>query len=95
MNGVVVAMFVESGKVLDVKVLSRFGKSCSSMGRILKDDPQKLEEWLRTHKQSCPVNYTGIAPAMEVEVAKRMFERSITNRSTRYSAMARARHTKL
>ena len=69
MNGVVVAMSVDSGKVLDIEVLPRFCKSCSSMGRILKDDPQKLEEWLETHKESCPVNYTGTAPAMEVEGA--------------------------
>ena len=86
MNGVVVAMSVDSGKVLDIEVLSRFCKSCSSMGRILKDDPQKLEEWLGTHEESCPVNYTGTAPVMEVEGAKRMFERSITNRNIRYTS---------
>ena len=34
MNGVVVAMSVDSGKVLDIEVLSRFCKSFSSMGRI-------------------------------------------------------------
>ena len=56
-DDVVVAMSVDSGKVLDIEVLSRFCKSCSSMGRILKDDPQKLEEWLGTHKESCHVNY--------------------------------------
>ena len=86
MNGAVVAISVDNGKVLDIEVLFRFCKSCSSMGRILKDDPQKLEDWLGTHKESCPVNYTGTAPAMEVEGAKRMFERSITNRNIRYTS---------
>ena len=86
LNGVVVAMYVDSGKVLDIEVLSRFCKSCPNIGRILTDDPHKLEECLRTHEESCHVNYTGTAPAMEVEAAKRMFERSITTRSIRYTS---------
>ena len=78
MNGVVVAVSVDMGKVLDIEVLSRFCKSCSSLGRILKDDPQEFD--------TCHVNYTGTAPAIEVEGAKRMFERSITNRSICYTS---------
>ena len=35
------------------------------------------------------MNYTGTAPAMEVEVAKRISERSIPNRSIRYTSYYR------
>ena len=38
------------------------------------------------HQESCKVNYSGTAPAMEVEGAKRMFERSIVKRNLRYTS---------
>ena len=38
MKGVVVAISLDSEKVLDVEPMSRNCKSCSSMRRILKDD---------------------------------------------------------
>jgi hypothetical protein len=56
------------------------------MGRALKNEPQRLEEWKNEHNDSCTVNYSGTAPAMEVEGAKRMFERSIEIRNLRYTS---------
>ena len=85
MNGVVVAMSVVSGKVVDIEPLSRFCKACSTMTRNLKDDVQQLVEWEKDHKESCKVNYSGTAPAMEVEGAKRIFGRSIEKRNLRYT----------
>ena len=85
MNGVVVAMSVVSGKVVDIEPLSRFCKACSTMTRNLKDDVQQLVEWEKDHKESCKVNYSGTAPAMEVEGVKRIFGRSIEKRNLRYT----------
>ena len=42
----------------------------------VEDDPQKLEEWHKAHKESCCVNYSGTVSAMEVG-AKTIFARSI------------------
>ena len=44
MNGVVVAMSVNNGKVLDVEILNRYCKLCSMMSRNMKDNPEQLEE---------------------------------------------------
>ena len=85
MNGVVVAMSVNNGKILDVEILNRYCKLCSTTSRNLKDNPEQLEEWQKIHKESCSLNYTGSAPAMEVEGAKRIFERSIEKRNLRYT----------
>ena len=45
-----------------------------------------FEEWKKIHQESCKVNYSVTDPAMEVEVVKRMFERSIVKRNLRYTA---------
>ena len=85
MNGVVVAMSVNNGKVLDVEILNRYRMLCSTMSRNMKENPEQLEEWQKSHKEWCNLNYTGSAPAMEVEGAKRIFERSVVKRHLRYT----------
>ena len=37
MNGVVVDMSIDSGKILDIEPLSRYCKSCNTMSRTLKN----------------------------------------------------------
>ena len=44
MNGVVVAMSIDCGKILDIEPLSRYCKSCNTMSRTLKNNPQLFEE---------------------------------------------------
>ena len=85
-NGVVVAMSIDSGKILGIEPLSRYCKSCNTMSRTLKNNPQMFEEWKKIRQESCKVNYSGTAPAMEVEGGKRMFERSIVKRNLRYTS---------
>ena len=53
--GVVTAISVDTGKVLDVAILSKSCKGCTSMKRIAKSDPKKYETWLASHK--CNLNY--------------------------------------
>ena len=43
-----------------------------------------FEEWKKIHQESCKVNNSGTAPA--VEGAKRMFERSIAKRNLPYTS---------
>ena len=40
--------------------------------------------WYENHKSSSSANYEGSAPMMDVDGAKRMFNRSIANRRVRY-----------
>ena len=53
MNGVVVAMSIDSGKILDIEPLSRYCKSCNTMSRTLENNPQMFEEWKKIHQESC------------------------------------------
>ena len=55
------------------------------MSTTLKSNPQLFEEWNKIHQESCKVNYSGTAPAMEVEGGKRMFERVVGKRNLRYT----------
>lgn len=68
MNGAVVATSVDSGKVLDVEVLSRFCK-CKNKNR---------------HDSNCRANFHGNSGAMESHGAVTIFERSKSLHSLRY-----------
>ena len=43
MDGVVVAMSIDSGKILDIEPMSRYCKSCNIMSKTLKNNPQLFE----------------------------------------------------
>ena len=64
LNGVVIAIGVQNGKVIDGKVLSGHCKAC-----ILKEDVRKADEeeyniWNNKHEDKCSLNYSGSAPNM-------------------------------
>lgn len=72
----------ETGKVLDIEVLSSFCKGCekwkgSKCGK-------KYDEWKLKHKNKCVKNHSGSSGKMEVDGMKRIFERSETERNAKY-----------
>ena len=73
---------MESGKILDVEVLSRYCKICQHKQETL--EPYEFGEWYDTHQESCRANHDGTSPMMEVECAVRIFQRSIEKHSLRY-----------
>ena len=58
LNGVVIAIGVKNGKVIDGEALGGYCKAC-----IVKEDLRKVDE--DEHKDNCSVNYVGSAPNME------------------------------
>ena len=86
LNGYVAALSMESGKVLDIEVMSRFCRLCDANKNLEKNDPIALENFKANHN-SCSANYKGSAPNMEVTGAKRIFSRSIDNQKLRYVEM--------
>lgn len=74
----------ETGRVLDVYVLSRFCSSCSKKqcerraGKLTAEDH---EAWKAQHKPNCSANYSGSAPAMESVAAVKMWSRSVEKRN--------------
>ena len=75
MNGVVTAISVDIGKVLDVSTLCKSCKACVRMRAISKSDPERFELWKASHE--CSLNYTGSSPNMEKLGPQKMFGRSV------------------
>ncbi len=73
---------METGKCVDVEVLSKICKSCTYWERRDKTSPEYVK-WKASH--SCKVNHKGSAAAMEPVGAVRIFERSEETRSLRYT----------
>ena len=82
-NGVVTAISVENGKILDVEPMSRMCKECKLKENLKNTNPDLYGEWRATH--DCKLNYQGSAGGMEVTGAKRIFGRSVEKHNLRYT----------
>jgi len=84
-NGLVAAISIDTGKVLDVESMSRYCKMCRLKEPLIATDKEKYDEWYEGHKIVCRLNCIGSAGSMEVTGATNIFKRSIANRKLRYS----------
>ena len=84
LNGVVAALSVDNGKVIDVEPTSRYCRGCAVNTRRLQDDHDAVEVWRERHSGDCKLTCKGSAPSMETEGARRIFSRAIENRGVRY-----------
>ena len=82
LNGAVVVMSIETGKVLDIEVMSRYCQSCVSNEHLKETDTEKFEEFQASHE--CGINHKGSAPAMEMKGTIKIFERSVKKNKMRY-----------
>ena len=73
LNGVVTAISMQTGKILDCEPMSRICKSCNLHEKDRVSNPASYDIWRATH--NCLVNHRGSAGAMEVTGVKRIFER--------------------
>jgi len=81
--GVITAISIDSGKVLDIAILSKSCKGCTRMAKIAKTDPKHHELWKLSH--NCNLNYTGSSPAMETAGALKIFGRSVEKHGLYYT----------
>ncbi len=65
-------------------MLSNFCPECIN---ALPSSSDLHEEWKEKHAKTCLKNFDGSANAMEVECAKRIWERSIEKHGLRYTTM--------
>ena len=84
LNGVITAISIDSGKVLDVAILSKSCKDCSKMQAILAIDPPAYNKWNATRKRG--LNYKGSALAMEKLGAEKIFKQSVTKNNFYYTS---------
>ena len=85
LNGIVAALSIDNGKVIDIEPMSRYCRECSVNTRKLQYDDKALTIWKDSHKNNCKLNHQGSAPAMEPVGAERIFSRSIEKRQLRYT----------
>ena len=85
LNGVLVVMSIDSGKIVDIEPMSRYCRECAIHTRRLQDKPEELANWKIHHKEHCKLTHDGTARSMELEGAKRIFGRSIDKHNARYT----------
>ena len=81
LHGCVTTLSIDTGKCLDVEVLTKVCHGCQRIARE-KDASKKAD---MVEKHSCKMNYKGSTPAMETEGIKRIFARSETTRQLQYT----------
>ena len=82
-TGVITAISIKSGKVLDTCILSKHCKGCTQIEDLRKSDPVQYSEKMETHK--CNQNYVGSSPNMEKVGTERIFERSVQKHKLYYT----------
>ena len=83
LNGAVACLSMKTGRVIDVESMSRYCKVCVTNEKFKVTDPLKYETLMANH--ACKLNYQGSAPSMEMEGAKRIFNRSIAKYNLQYT----------
>ncbi|GBM73325.1 hypothetical protein AVEN_216071-1 [Araneus ventricosus] len=75
----------QSGKVIDIDVMSSYCKSCEVSKKLYSDKSKSsYQQWQSHHAKSCQKNHFGSAGKMEVEGMKKIFRRSVAERGVRY-----------
>ena len=72
LNGCVTTLSIDTGKYLDVEILTKVCHGCQKISRA--DTAAKEADLQERHK--CKANYQGSAASMETVAVKRMFNRS-------------------
>ena len=83
LDGCVTAISMDTGKVLEVEVMSRNCKQCEVFNKI-DHTSEKFLNWKDKHV-NCKANFRGSAPAMEPEGARRIFKRSFKTHGLYYT----------
>ncbi|GFW48670.1 uncharacterized protein TNCV_4242511 [Trichonephila clavipes] len=81
MNGCVAAISVDTGKVLDIEVMSSYCPTC----KRLQTMPRNFEHESSKADHICQCNFTGSSSKMEIVGASRIFLRSEKNRRLHYT----------
>ena len=84
--GVVIVMSFETGRVLDVEVLSKYYHQCKLHSNDDKSSTAYIE-WLKGHKIHCSRNFQGSCPSMESEGELVLWKRPEENLKFRYTTL--------
>ena len=85
MYGFASVIDVLTGLVVDYVILSKYCNGCNMKKTVLGEDSEEFKEWFQGHQPQCAINYTGTSNAMEVEAARRLWQRSEDRHGLRYT----------
>ena len=83
LNGIVSAISISTGKVLDFEVKSKKCKGCEAHMHLDKSSEEYLS-WKLDHNAECSTNHTGSSGQMEVNGTLEMYKRSCEKNGLRY-----------
>ncbi|GFW02128.1 uncharacterized protein TNCV_4854681 [Trichonephila clavipes] len=81
MNGCVAALSVDTGKVVDIEIMSSYCPTCRKISKM----PRSIESETFAADHLCHSNFQGSALKMEAVGATRIFQRSIAKRGLKYA----------
>ncbi|GFV76757.1 uncharacterized protein TNCV_4729771 [Trichonephila clavipes] len=81
MNGCVAALSVDTGKVVDIEIMSSYCSTCKKISKMLRS----IESETFAADHVCHSNFQGFALKMEAVGATRIFQRSIVKRGFKYA----------
>ena len=84
LNGVVSAVSILSGKVVDYQVKSKYCKACQRKSHLNRESLAYLQ-WQIQHQSKCSINHEGSSGAMEVDGLREIFHRSVEKYGARYT----------
>ena len=82
MNGAVAAISIDTGRIIDVELISRYCQGCVNL-RVIEGRGSNLYKTLKKHK--CTMNHEGSAPKKELDGVVKTLERFTSKHNLRYS----------
>ena len=83
LNGLVTAIALSTGKVIDFQVKSKKCKGCQSHEHLDKNS-EKYQTWKLNHAYNCGTNHFKSSGSMEVDATLEIFQRSVEKNGLRY-----------
>ncbi|GIY96312.1 hypothetical protein CEXT_42991 [Caerostris extrusa] len=80
LNGCVAVLSIDTGKVLDLEVMSSYCSTCRKLQKCLRIEYVTLKA-----DHICQCNYEGSSAKMESVGAHRIFSRSVKSRQLKYT----------
>ena len=84
---VVAVISWDTGRVLDVTVLSKSCKVWKETESTMGSESLEFLDWMVKHQDSCNSNFTGSSPSMEAEGASIVWGRSVEKNRLRYTTV--------
>ena len=75
--GVVFVISVDSGQVLDYDFASKICVQCSKKKASFSKESEEFQLWYVTHQPDCTENHSGSSGAMEQDIARRIWNKSL------------------